>query len=121
MGAVRFLLWTGCAVGLGIFLATWRTQGRTPVEHAQGAWHRAEGAWRAGSGPAQMNEWKGEATGLWQRVRDAVLGPDEAPAKRNVARAGEPASAPAERHSPEDRRALDRLIRGRPGSDTASR
>jgi hypothetical protein len=35
---LKVLLWTAGAVGLGVFLARYEVDGRTPVEHAESAW-----------------------------------------------------------------------------------
>jgi hypothetical protein len=40
MGFLKFLVWTGCAVGLGVFLAGAEVDGRSPLEHAQREWKR---------------------------------------------------------------------------------
>jgi hypothetical protein len=37
MRTLSFLLWTGCSVALGIWLATVEIGGRTPVQHGQRA------------------------------------------------------------------------------------
>jgi hypothetical protein len=38
MRTLSFLLWTTCSVGLGIWLATVPVGGRTPWEHARHLW-----------------------------------------------------------------------------------
>lgn len=38
MRTLSFLLWTGCSMALGIWLATVPVGGRTPWEHAKRAW-----------------------------------------------------------------------------------
>jgi hypothetical protein len=92
MGLLKFLLWTGCAVGLGIFLASHRIEGRTPVEHTQRFW-------REQTAGAQLATLGDRVEDAWRDARDAV--------------AGEPAKARQpvrERHSADERRALERLI-----------
>jgi hypothetical protein len=41
MGALRFLLWSGLCVGLGIAMASLEMGGRTPVSHLERLWHHA--------------------------------------------------------------------------------
>ncbi|MCI0572758.1 MAG: hypothetical protein L0Y66_18560 [Myxococcaceae bacterium] len=94
MGVLKFLVWTGCAVGLGIFLATHQHQGRTPLEHAQRAWSEHVSDER-------MAAWTGTVEGAWEDAHSAVSG--EEPRKK----------APRESHSAEDRKSLERLIRQR--------
>jgi hypothetical protein len=40
MGALRFLLWSGICVGLGVAMASVEVGGRTPVSHLERLWHR---------------------------------------------------------------------------------
>ncbi len=39
---IKFVVWTACAVGLGIFLAKGEIDGRTPLEHAERAWKQGK-------------------------------------------------------------------------------
>lgn len=84
MGFIRTCVWMAMAVGLGIALATVEVGGRTPWQHARSAWRTSE-------------------TGDWMRDRadDAV--------DRARGALGQP-QKPRERHSDEDRAALDRII-----------
>ncbi|HYO56901.1 hypothetical protein [Archangium sp.] len=91
MGFLKFLVWTGCAVGLGVFLATGEIDGRTPLEYVQRAWKRHVQ-------PTQVDRVK-------DGLRDAI---DEA--RDAVNRTTKQASAPRERITPEDRAAIDRII-----------
>jgi hypothetical protein len=92
MGFLKFLVWTGCAVGLGVFLATGQIDGRTPLDYAQREWKRHVQ-------PAKVEKVKGE-------LRDAL---DEA--KETVTRTTkQAAAAPRERITNEDRAAIDRII-----------
>jgi hypothetical protein len=91
MGFLKFLVWTGCAVGLGVFLATGEIEGRTPLEYVQRAWKRHVQ-------PSQVERVK-------DGVRDAL---DEA--RDAVNRTTKQASVPRERITPEDRAAIDRII-----------
>ncbi len=82
-------MWTAAAVGLGIAVATVEVGGRTPLAHAQSAWKRSE-----------AGEW------LRDRADDAV--------DRARGALGQP-QRPRERHTDEDRAALDRIIAKRSG------
>ena len=37
---LKFLVWTTCAMGLGLWLSTVSIDGKTPVEHIQKAWKK---------------------------------------------------------------------------------
>ncbi|MGA9523258.1 MAG: hypothetical protein WBV82_17450 [Myxococcaceae bacterium] len=79
-GVIKFVLWTACAVGLGIFLAKGEIDGRTPIEHAERAWKRHEG-------------------GLRNAFDDAKETVSEKTSKR-----------PSEKYSDDERAAIDKLI-----------
>ncbi|HYH95543.1 hypothetical protein [Hyalangium sp.] len=96
MGLLKFLVWTACAVGLGIFLATGEVDGRTPLDHMERAWKRAVR-------PSHMDRVKDGMERVKGGLEDAL---DEA--KDAVSR--NPASAPRERITPEDREAVNRII-----------
>jgi hypothetical protein len=84
MGFIRPCVWMAAAVGLGIALATVEVGGRTSLAHARSAWARSE-----------AGDW------LRDRADDAV--------DRARGALGQP-QKPRERHSDEDRAALDRII-----------
>ena len=84
MGIIRTCVWTGMAVGLGVALATVEVGGKTPVQLARVAWRSSE-----------AGDW------LRDRADDAV--------DRARGALGQP-QKPRERHSDEDRAALDRII-----------
>jgi hypothetical protein len=84
MGFIRSCVWTATAVGVGIGLATVEVGGKTPLAYARSAWARSEGG-----------DW------LRDRADDAV--------DRARGALGQP-QKPRERHSDEDRAALDRII-----------
>ena len=84
MGFVRTCVWIAMGVGLGIALATVEVGGRTPWQHARSAWRTSE-----------AGDW------LRDRADDAV--------DRTRGALGQP-QKPRERHSDEDRAALDRII-----------
>jgi len=97
MGFLKFLVWTGCAVGLGVFLASGEIEGRTPLEYVQRQWKRHVR-------PAQVDQ---QVDRVKDGLRDAYDG-----AKDAVNRTTKPqqASAPRERITPEDRAAIERII-----------
>ena len=84
MGFIRSCVWMAMAVGLGIALATVEVGGRTPWQHARSAWRASE-----------AGDW------LRDRADDAV--------DRAKGALGQP-QKPRERHTDEDRAALDRII-----------
>ncbi len=84
MGFVRTCVWTVVAVGAGIAVATVEVGGRTPLAYARSAWRSSE-----------ASDW------LRDRTDDAV--------DRARGALGQP-QKPRERHSDEDRAALDRII-----------
>ena len=96
MGLLKFLVWTTCAVGLGIFLAKGEIDGRAPLDHMERAWKR-------NVRPSHMDRVK-EGVG---RVKDGVEGALE-DARDAVGRKTE--AGPRERITAEDRAAVDRLI-----------
>ncbi|MBN1210043.1 MAG: hypothetical protein JXB05_34650 [Myxococcaceae bacterium] len=96
MGMLKFLAWTACAVGLGIFLAKGEIDGRTPLDHVERAWKR-------NVRPSHMDRVK---EGV-DRVKDGLEGALE-DAKEAVGSKTEP--GPRERITAEDRAAVNRLI-----------
>lgn len=98
MGILKFLVWTGCAVGLGVFLATAEIGGRTP-------WESVQRVWKQHARPARVERVK-------DGVRDALDGAEEAVQRstRQVTAAATASPAPRERITHEDRAAIDRLI-----------
>ena len=84
MRTLSFLLWTTCSVGLGIWLATVPVGGRTPWEHVRHAWSEA---------------------GLSLPSLSMLHGPSKpGPAE------GRAAPKIAERHTDQERDAVNRLI-----------
>jgi len=88
MGFLKFLVWTTCAVGLGIFLAKGDVGGKTPLEHMERTWQR-------NVHPTRMDRIK---DGLEDALEDA---------KAAVSRKTD---APRERITEEDRAAVNRII-----------
>lgn len=104
MGLLKFLVWTACAVGLGIFLAGVDIEGRTPMEHAQRAWKQHVN-------PSAVDRAKG---GLRQALDGAGEAVDEAKVTvRRATSAPKPertAKPPREDLTAEDRAALERIL-----------
>ncbi len=86
---LKFLLWTGLAVWVGILLATHEIASRTPVQHFQRAWKR-NGA------SAKLDELKNGIHGVVDDAKDALSSAWD--------------KKPKERHSPEDREAVNKLV-----------
>jgi hypothetical protein len=93
MGILKFLVWTACAVGLGVFLATVEVEGRTPVEYVRREWARQVP-------PNRVEQ-------VTHSLRDA-LGDAEKTVKRTARQAT--AAGPRESITHEDRAAIDRII-----------
>ncbi|AKF80520.1 hypothetical protein K8640_21970 [Myxococcus sp. XM-1-1-1] len=89
MGALKFIVWTACAVGLGIFLSSGQVDGRTPLQHMERTWKRAVK-------PDTVDRMK---EGLEDAYEDA---------KGAVSRSTD--AAPRERITAEDRAAVNRII-----------
>ncbi|MBX5482040.1 MAG: hypothetical protein IRZ16_09425 [Myxococcaceae bacterium] len=78
---LKFLAWTACAIGLGIFLAKGQIDGRTPLEHLERFWkHKVN--------PSKLDQLK---DGLGEAI-DKV------------------AERPRDRYSDDERAAIDRII-----------
>lgn len=86
MGILRFVLWTTLCIGLGIFLGTYEIGGKTPWQSAQGLWKQ--------SAP-KLEKVKDSAEDLVVDVKKKVT-PTSA--------------APKERHTQDDRDAIDQII-----------
>lgn len=97
MGFLKFLVWTGCAVGLGVFLATGNVEGRTPWEYAQRQWNRH----------VQPSAVDREVERVTDGVRDAFEDARDA-VNRKTKQAAAP--APRERITNEDRAEINRII-----------
>jgi hypothetical protein len=97
MGFLKFLVWTGCAVGLGVFLATANIDGRSPLEYAQRQWKRHV---QPGQVDRQVDRVKDGLTDALDEAESAV--------KRTTKQVAAP--APRERITQEDRAAIDRII-----------
>ena len=91
MGALRIIVWTVACVGLGLFLGTVDIGGQT-------AWERARGAWKQ-QGP-RMDKVKEGAEDLVDGTRKKIASVSKDATKEE----------PKERHSREDKDAIDSLI-----------
>lgn len=91
MRILIFVGWTAACVGVGIAMATLEVDGKTPWQHAQRAWKS--------DAEKKFVEARGSAVSLVDDV------------KRHVASAKE--AAPLDRHSVEERDALEKLISNR--------
>jgi hypothetical protein len=98
MGVVKFLAWTVVAVALGIWLASGRVGDRSPLQHAEAAL-KSPGT----RGISQLTRPVREAL---EDVHDTVTHDPK---------------APRERHSTDDRKALDSLISKRGGQAAPAR
>ncbi|MBN9683415.1 MULTISPECIES: hypothetical protein [unclassified Corallococcus] len=91
MGVLKFLVWTTCAVGLGVFLARGNVGGRSPLDHMERTWKRSVN-------PSTLDKVKGG-------VEDAVES-----AKGAVSQKSANAAGPRERITAEDRAAINDII-----------
>jgi hypothetical protein len=96
MGLLKFVVWTACAVGLGIFLATGNIDGRTPLDHMQRAWKRTVR-------PSQLDRMKDGVERVKGGLEDVIEDAKDAVGRKSDA-------APRERITAEDREAVNRLI-----------
>ncbi|RKH07975.1 hypothetical protein D7Y13_20695 [Corallococcus praedator] len=91
MGVLKFLVWTACAVGLGVFLARGKVDGRSPLEHMERTWKRSVN-------PSTMD-----------KVKDGFEGALD-DAKQVVSQKSANTAAPRERITEEDRAAINNII-----------
>jgi hypothetical protein len=96
MGILKFLVWTTCAVSLGIYLAKGQIDGRTPLEHMERAWKRS-------TRPSQMERVKDGVDRVKDGLEDAFDDARDAVGKKTD-------KPPRERITAEDREAVNRLI-----------
>ncbi|MBN8226484.1 hypothetical protein JYK02_03060 [Corallococcus macrosporus] len=93
MGVLKFLVWTTCAVGLGVFLARGNVGGRSPLEHMERTWKRSVN-------PSTMDRVKGSVEDAMESAKGAV--------SQKSANASGP--GPRERITAEDRAAINDII-----------
>jgi hypothetical protein len=99
MGFLKVLFWSLCCIGLGIALATMDVGGRTPLEHAKRAWkHKVN--------PSKLDQLKDSLGEAVEGAKDTLQGARDSLGKE---------ARPRERHSQEDREALNKLIARRNG------
>lgn len=103
MGFIKFVIWTACAMALGIYISTARYESGTPLEHLQRLW--------AQHGPSDAVV-RQNVKGALETARVAVK---TSPLAEKKAAEGKPAAerpleAPVEVHAPEDREAVNKLI-----------
>ena len=96
MTFLKWLIWTVCAVALGVYLASGDIDGRTPLEHAQRAWKQTVN-------PSKIDRLKDGLGDTLEDAKDAVTD-----AKDKVT--GKPAKPPRERITRDEREAVNRLI-----------
>jgi len=86
MGILKFLVWTGTCVAIGVWLGGFEFQGHTPVEHFERAWK---------SGSPKLEKVRDGAGDLVEEVKKKVSTKD---------------GRPTEHHTTEDRDAIEKLI-----------
>lgn len=91
MGVLKFLVWTACAVGLGVFLARGNVDGRSPLEHIERTWKRTVS-------PSAVDKVK---DGLEDALDDA---------RKVVSQKSANPAQPRERITAEDRAAINDII-----------
>lgn len=92
-GLIKFVVWTGFAMWLGVFAATRPIAGRTPVEHFERFWN---GHGLSGKVNGHLKELKGKLSAAAEDAKDKASTAWD--------------NTPRERHSREDRQAIDKLV-----------
>ncbi len=90
MGFFRFVIWSSLCIGFGIFLGTFEVSGRTPWQLVQGAFEQSS---------PQLSAVRDGAEDVVNEVKKKVAND----------------TRPAERHSEEDKKAIDAIIAKRKG------
>lgn len=93
MGFLKFILWTSCAIAIGVGIATWEVDGRTPLEHGERAWKRT----------GSTGSVKSLASDLGESMEDAIDSAKDTLGAKNP-------GAPRESYRAEDRAAVEQLI-----------
>jgi hypothetical protein len=86
---LKFLIWTGFAIWLGVFFATQPVAGHTPMQHLERVWKRHGFS-------AQVNNLKGRAQGAVEDAKDSLSTVWD--------------DKPRERHTAQDRQAVNKLV-----------
>jgi hypothetical protein len=87
MRTIKFLLWTSCTIGFGIFLATGNLAGKTPLEQLRRGWKEI-------GGDQQVDGLKRRATDAYEDAKGALSSGNDI----------------RERHTTEARESINRLI-----------
>jgi hypothetical protein len=85
MGILKFIVWTATCVAIGVWFGGLELHGKTPMQHLEKAW-RAEAP--------QLEKVKEGASDLVDEVKKKVSSKER----------------PTERHTTEDRDAIDKII-----------
>lgn len=88
MGILRFVVWTTLCIGLGLFLGTYELGGKTPWQSAQSLWKQQA---------PKLEKVKDGAEDLVGDVKKKVTSTPEA-------------AAPKEKHTKDEREAIDQII-----------
>jgi len=87
MGFLKVIVWSALCIGLGLFLGTLRFDGHTPVEHAERTFGKKVKA-------PSLDEVKEDVADAFDSAKKKLSAKD----------------APTEKHSVEDKEAVNRLI-----------
>ncbi len=90
---LKFLVWTGFSIWLGVFAATRQIAGHTPVEHFERFWNKHGFSATVNE---KVRELKGHLSAAVEDTKDSVSTVLD--------------DKPRERHSREDRQAVDKLV-----------
>jgi hypothetical protein len=90
---IKFLVWTGLSIWFGIFLATYHIGGRSPWQYIQAAWKQNGIGTRINS---KVTDLKDGLQGALDSAKDHMTGDSE--------------HKPKERHTQNEREALNKLI-----------
>lgn len=107
MGFIKFVIWTWCAMALGIYISTARYENGTPLEQMQRVWKQHGPSQTAVRETAKdaLESARGAAKALPSKV-----GTKPSPQKPADKKAELPLEKPEEHHTPEDRAEVNRLI-----------
>jgi hypothetical protein len=93
---IKFLVWTSLSIWFGTFLATYHIGGRTPWQYVQAAWKNHAVGTRINS---KVTDLKEGLQGALDSAQDQITGDAE--------------RKPKERHTQNEREALNKLIANR--------
>lgn len=93
---IKFLVWTSLSIWFGVFLATYHIGGRTPWQYLQAAWAKHAVGARINS---KVTDLKEGLQGALENAQDHLTGDSE--------------RKPKERHTQNEREALNKLIANR--------